>query len=236
MSLSPLEAAASKVRKSLQQAAAALGVMQQRQRFQADAADYVRDPRYAVPVARHGNATPPLVRETVKASFGANDHGKRLKDHLDRWKDAGDISEEAYNAGRLFAMEFERCGFDRCRTTNLDGSRGGNITIEDILTRNAHARGYVHSVIRLLGGPTSSMTQALVHFLGTGMDIKTITAQMSKGSRPYWTGVVQSALEVMGADYASMMRGQQRHAGIVGQTSNDLVVPSQSYVIEKDSS
>ncbi len=226
-----LEQAVSVVGKSLKQAAHSLGFMAQLARFQNDHEEYIRDPRYGVPVSRFGNAKAPIVRETVRATFGANDQGNRVKDQLDRWREAGVITDNAYHAGRAFGDDFERCGYDRCRTTNLVGTHGGGVGIEDILTRSADARNYVHTTIKALGGPTSRMSLAVVHIVGFKRDIKSLANQMGTQSRDYWTGTVQAALELMGEDYKRMLQGKRRSSAMVGIASDDHTTPDKGYVI-----
>lgn len=206
-----------------------------KQRFQDDTDDYVSDPRYRSEVSRFGLARPPLKRETITVQFGMRDdktryEAQRIKDHLDRMRAEGDITEESYQSARLFQSEFENCGYTRCRTTNLEGTSGGNIGIEDILARSMKSRDYVHHVIHMLGGPGTKASIAVVQFVGLGLNYKAIAEAEGKG-RHYWSGTLEAALAIMGADYHRMLRGHPRHAVMVADRMEEHIVPDQGYVI-----
>ena len=229
-----LRKAVNRVSHSLQLICGALGMIHQLDRFQNDESDYVRDPRYAVPVSRFGEAKPPVKRDTLPVRIGTSDGkspvmAKRVKDQLDALFERGAITQNAYNAGKLFQMEFERCGYERCRTTNYGGSSGGAMSIEDIYARSSSARDYVHNVFRLLGGPTSKLSLTVYHYVGVGDDVKSLAGMFGK-SRDYWTGILHTALEMMGDEYQQMMRGRQRRAAVTGY-HDEHTVPERGGVI-----
>lgn len=195
--------------------------------FQGDADDFGHDPRYAAPVSRFGQAKPARKRDTVQRRVrldGEEIAVNEIRDGLYRMHQRREIDDDAYNAARTFQLEFMRCQYGRPSTPNLNGTSGGCVSIEDIYTRSLSSRDYVHNTLRLLGGPDTSLAKAVVFFVGFDHDFIAIANQFGK-SRNFWSPVLISALEVMGGDYARMMRGKPRKPRMTAIPAQGLTIP-----------
>jgi hypothetical protein len=181
-------------------------------RFVDDVDDIGHDPRYAAPVSRFSMAKPAVKTEMVPVAVtidGEKKTAARVKDGLDRMFQRGSITENAYNAARLFQNEYGRAGYGRCASVNLEGTNGGFMGIEEIYDRSTRSRDYVFYVISLLGGCESVMAKVVCYYLGENSNLEKI-ACIGGDSKHYWRGILISALYMMEQDYVRMMRGKRR--------------------------
>lgn len=181
--------------------------------------DVTRDPRYGVPVSRQGRDLGAVKRATYRDDEKLGDtwvEVNRLKDGLYLLREQGSITQDAYDSGRLFQVEFIRGHYEPFCTTNLSGgARGGGVGIEGLYLRSLKARDYVHHVLKMMGGDGSIMAVAVCHYIGMSQSLKEIKA-LKGYDVSFWRGAVHGALQIMEADYREMMRGRRRRQRFEG--------------------
>lgn len=181
--------------------------------FLPSADDYVRDPRRNVPVSRFGVERPAVHRETV-ADAVYDDDGERVsvrrtKDNIDRMRERGELSDNAYAAVRKFQMQYERMGYERCSTVNYDQNRGGHMGVEDVYARATQARDYVYHTFAVLGGAGSAMSVAVAWAIGRGKSLRKLKEEGGR-TVDYWSGVLNAALELMEKEYVLSQKSKAK--------------------------
>lgn len=176
--------------------------------------DLVFDGRAGMKVSRFGQDKGARKRDTVTDHAGMEDGVQlvtRVRNGLDRMRQNGSISDDAYTAAVLFQNEFEKCGYAKYVTLNLNRTGGGG-GADDVMTRSQSARDYVGHVMRLLGGGNNPMTTVVFWSVGLGYGFERI-AKAEGDSKHYWRGVFMAAIRIMEEDYRRMCRGKRRKAG-----------------------
>jgi hypothetical protein len=174
--------------------------------------DIMPDPRYEVAVSRQGkdkgSRKQALYHETMEVR-GELQEVQVVHNGLYRMHQKGNICDDGYKAALSFQRYYELGKYEACTSVNLSGAPGGNMSIDDVYVRAHAARDYVHHVLDMLGGPTSRMSLAVVHYVGRGCTLEQISKARS-GSNQYWQGMLHAALILMADDYKKLQRKRGR--------------------------
>lgn len=184
--------------------------------------DWVHDPRYAVPVSRFGLCQGARRRDTEQVRM-IDDDGeamlvRRVRSGLGRLYADGVISEPMMEAAYDFKRAFDVCGYNRVKTMDWLGVRGGGGGgVEDRLVREHEAGRTVDAYMTLLGGTASAPGRALWHIVGHEMSLRCIAARADlhdelspRRGNQYWLGVLVAALAIISEWYIAQSSPRKR--------------------------
>lgn len=184
--------------------------------------DLVHDPRYAVPVSRFGLCQGARRRDTEQVRM-IDDDGeamlvRRVRSGLGRLYADGVITEPMMEAAYDFKRAFDVCGYNRVKTMDWLGVRGGGCAgIEDRLVREHEAGRTVDAYMALLGGTASAPGRALWHIVGHEMSLRCIAARADlhdelspRRGNQYWLGVLVAALAIISEWYIAQSSPRKR--------------------------
>jgi hypothetical protein len=200
--------------------------------------DYLYDPRYAVPVSRHGKNGPAVARSDVRKVSILGPDGQeasvyRVSGPLIRMYRNRSINEDMLYAGAHFQSRFAVAGFDQVRTTNLSGAGGGgDYNIPDrVLQARKDVRSYMNALLE-----PSPLSVAAWWIAGLGCrfeDVATANKErnlsgLSGGdSAKYWRGQLVAALVVMAEHhrvrFLNTSRKRRRFSGFKNFKADDLI-------------
>lgn len=192
----------------------------QRKCFQDGAGDLDHDPRYAVPVSRHGVDVPARARDTELVVIG--DTGKekieaqRVRSGISRLFRDGLIRERHVAASLHFQWHFTVLAYDAIGTVDLMAVARGEGGVEHHLDRTAQSRRIVEGYFKALGGEMGVQGQIAYWIIGLGSSVdeyirqETVEDAYKNKTRHFWMGVLVSVLEIMAAHHEGLSK-PRRH-------------------------
>ncbi len=192
----------------------------ERANFQGGADDLVEDPRYAVPVSRHGADVPARKRDTERVIItdkgGDKIEAQRVRSGITRLFKDGLISDRHVAASLHFQWHFTVLGYDEIATVDLQSVARGQGGIEHHLDRKAQSRKIVEGYYQALGGEMSVQGQIAYWIIGLGSSVdeyirqETVDGAYKNKTRHFWMGVLVSVLETMTTHHEGM-NAPRRH-------------------------
>jgi len=219
--------------------------MTQKKTFLSPPDDQVFDPRYGMPVSRHGQDTGALERDCEMVAV-SDPHGenalvtvRRVRGGLVRLRQHNTIDDDMFVAGRHFQHHFAIAGYCNYTTVNLQGYGGGGVGAAwgamQQIEATAQSRGIVGDYLRVLGYPNMQVSKAAWWIIGheTGLDEmarkKELHGLNGCGVKQYWSAMTVAALQLMSLHYDCKYSGKAVKAKLRGQRNYD----DSSYVVRE---
>lgn len=149
----------------------------------------------------------PMVQVEVVDADSNRHVANRVRDSLATMRDQGRIDDKMLTAARYFQQQFDKCGYEKYTSVNLEAAGGGGMSFEEILHRSRKSRDYVSEVMHLLGGNTP-MSRVVFYMVGLRWNADYVANQW-RGHKQYWVGVLHSALTIIAMDFEVRRQSRQ---------------------------